>query len=94
MSDVRQSEPVKSVRALLVTGGGPYETSLHSKIESFAGVDLTIAARDTDAFAGPLPERTDTVILVNRSATLAPAELRHYVFEDAIDWAAKREVCP
>lgn len=47
-------------------------------LESFAGVKFAIAARDTDAFAKPLPGRTDIVILVNRSATLATAERRHF----------------
>lgn len=70
MTDVQRPDHVQPARALLVTGGGLYETSLHSMIESFAGVELTIAARDSDAFARPLSGRTDVVILVNRSAAL------------------------
>lgn len=76
MTDVRQTHQVRPVRALLVTGGGLYETSLHSMLEGFAGIELTIAARDTDAFAQALPGRTDVVILVNRSPSLGADERR------------------
>jgi type 1 glutamine amidotransferase len=64
------------VRAILVTGGGLYETSLHSMLESLAGVELIIAPRDTQALAQPLVGRTDVLILINRSPTLGDAE-RH-----------------
>lgn len=62
------------VRAMLVTGGGLYETSLHSMLESLAAVELQIAPRDTAAFAEPLIGRIDALILVNRSPTLGAAE--------------------
>lgn len=74
MTDVRQPALGQPVRVLLVTGGGLYETSLHSMLESFAGVELAIAPRDSEAFARALPGRADVVIMVNRSATLGTEE--------------------
>lgn len=66
-----------SLRAMLVTGGGFYETSLHSMLDSFAGVALDISPRDSAAFAGPLVGRYDVLILVNRSPSLGVDGRRH-----------------
>lgn len=77
MTDVLQPDVAQPVRALLVTGGGLYETSLHSMVEGFAGVELTIAMRDTAAFARTLLGNTDVVILVNRSVSLGTSERQH-----------------
>lgn len=74
--------PAGGVRAMLVTGGGLYETSLHSMLESLPGVSLEISPRDTVAFAAPLLDRFDLVILVNRSPTL-PADCRRHLQEFA-----------
>lgn len=66
-----------SLRAMLVTGGGFYETSLHSMLESLPGISLDISPRDSAAFASPLSGRVDVLILVNRSPTLGAEGRKH-----------------
>ncbi len=68
---------MSNIRVMLVTGGGLYETSLHSMLEGIAGVTLTIEPRDSAAFSAPLLDRCDVLVLVNRSPTLAPVHRRH-----------------
>jgi len=66
------------VRAMLVTGGGLYETSLHSMLAGLTGISLEIAASDQAAFSEPLVDRLDVLLLVNRSAVLAESERKHF----------------
>lgn len=77
MTDDHVTDAASSVRTMLVSGGGLYETSLHSMLEGIPGVSLEISPRDVDAFSTPLLDRLDVLILVNRSATLGPDGRRH-----------------
>lgn len=77
MTDDHVTDAASCVRAMLVTGGGLYETSLHSMLESFPEMSLEISPRDSDAFSTPLLDRLDVLIFVNRSATLGPEGRRH-----------------
>jgi|694.fasta_scaffold33438_4 hypothetical protein len=65
------NDPVSGVRAMLVTGGGLYETSLHSMLESLPGVSLEISPRDSAALSAPVVDRFDLLLFVNRSPTLS-----------------------
>jgi len=65
------------VRAILVTGGGLYETSLHTMLASLSGISLEISPSDCVAFSVPLVDRFDVVIMVNRSPSLAENERRN-----------------
>lgn len=78
MSGDHVTDAASCVRAMLVTGGGLYETSLHSMLEAIPRMSLEISPSDAEAFSRPLLDRLDVVILVNRSATLGPDGRRHF----------------
>lgn len=78
MTGERATDATCCVRAMLVTGGGLYETSLHTMLESTPGVALEIAPRDTEAFSDSLVDRLDVLILINRSANLGTEGRRHF----------------
>lgn len=62
---------------MLVTGGGLYETSLHTMLAGLSGISLEISPSDRLAFAEPIVDRFDVVILVNRSPSLEANERRN-----------------
>jgi type 1 glutamine amidotransferase len=66
------------LRAMLVTGGGLYETSFHSMLAGLSDVGLEIAPSDHEAFADSLVDRADVLILINRSPLLGETERQHF----------------